>query len=258
MGQAFVVVLREGFEAFLIVAITLTYLHRSAQSHLARAVYWGIVVSIATSALLGFMLLHSPNEAIWEGVFGLVAAVLIGWLVVHMWRAAPRLKRDMEAHLSRATVARTTPAAFVGVFLFTVLMVTREGMETALLLIQIREPEIIMGIVLGLVAAIAMAVAWVRVGHLINLKLFFQVTSVFLLLFVVQILIYSFHELTEAGIFPQSEVLHHFMEPFSPEGVFGKWFPFLMIFVCAVWLLWAWIANGLSTPRHAEKVAGVS
>ena len=61
-------------------------------------------------------------------------------------------------------------------------------------------------------------------GHLINVKRFFQVTGIFLLLFMVQVGIYSFHEFSEAGLLPNSEVLHHATEKFSPDGLYGKWF----------------------------------
>ena len=245
MLQAFVVVLREGFEAFLIVAMTVAYLRKTQQQGLIPAVNWGIGASVVSSAILGFLLLQGANESLWEGVSGIIAAFLVTWLVIHMWRTAPRFKQDMEDHLSKKTVGKTTKAALLGVFLFTVFMISREGMETALLLIQIHEPRIVTGIGLGLLAAGAMAFLWARFGYLINLKLFFQVTAIFLLLFVVQILVYSFHEFTEVGIFPHSEALHIATEPFSPQGLYGKWFSLMMVAVCAVWLLGASLVNRL-------------
>ncbi len=241
MLQAFVVVLREGFEAFLIVAIIVAYLRKTFRLRLIPAVYWGTGVSILTSLALGSLLLKGANQSLWEGIFGLIAAVLVTWLVIHMWKTAPRMKQEMEIRLDHATEGKTSAAAFFGVFLFTVLMITREGMETALLLIQIHDPKIVSGILLGIFAAGAMAFLWGRFGYLINLKLFFQVTAIFLLLFVCQILIYSFHEFTEVGIFPHSEALHRATEPFSSQGLYGRWFSFLMSLVCAGWLAWAWI-----------------
>ena len=62
---------------------------------------------------------------------------------------------------------------------------------------------------------------WSRYGHRVNLALFFQVTAVFLAVFVVQLLIYGFHELTEANIFPYSEPLHWATEPYGPDGRYG-------------------------------------
>src|SRR4029079_7776490 len=99
------------------------------------------------------------------------------------------------------------------------------------------------GAVLGLVAAVAFAIGWAEVGHLFNVKRFFQVTSIFLLLFMVQVAIYSFHELTEAGLLANSEALHVATEKFSPDGLYGKWFSPIMVGICGLWLLGAWLID---------------
>ncbi len=236
MMQAFIVILREGFEAFLIVAIIAAYLKKTNQTVLLPAVYWGIGASVAASAGMGYLLYQGVNGPFWEGVFGLVSAVMVAGLVIHMWKTAPHLKSDMESGIRKATAEKAGLGAWLGVFAFTVLMIAREGMETALLILQIHEAEILSGIFLGILAASAMALLWARFGHRINLKAFFQVTAIFLLMFVVQILIYSFHEFTEAGIIPNSEFLHAATEPFSPDGLYGKWFSLGMVFICAGWL----------------------
>src|SRR4029077_18263374 len=118
-------------------------------------------------------------------------------------------------------------AAYTGVFLFTLLMITREGMETALLmgtlLFQVKAPDIIMGAVGGVAIAAFVASLWSRYGHRVNLGLFFQVTAVFLLVFVIQLLIYAFHELMEANIFPNSAPLHAATEPYGPDGIYGQY-----------------------------------
>ncbi len=251
MLQAFVIVLREGFEGFLIVAIILAYLRKTERLPLIPAVYWGIGASILTSGALGCLLLKGANQSFWEGVSGVAAAVLVTWLVLHMWHTAPQLKRNMEHHLTKATVGRPTRAAFLGILLFTILMISREGTETALLLIQVHEPKIVTGILLGLLAAATMAILWTRLGHLINLKLFFQVTSIFLLLFVAQILVYSFHEFTEAGVFPHSEKLHAATEVFSPQGKYGKWFSLITVGVSALWLCGAKLREWMRRPNSA-------
>lgn len=247
MLQAFVIVLREGFEAFLIVAITLAYLGKTGRPQLIPTVYAGILTSVFASAGLGYWLYQGANGPFWEGMFALLSAILIGWFVIHMWRMAPHLKQDMEKQLTKATAGKQTRVAHIGVFLFTVFMISREGMETALLLMQIHTSEIVTGMVLGLIAVIAMALLWLKFSYRINLKLFFQITAIFLILFVVQVLIYSFHEFTEAGIFPNSEALHTATEPYSPDGLYGKWFSLGMVFVCGVWLLGAWAKDFIFT-----------
>ena len=249
MLQAFVIVLREGFEAFLIVAIIMAYLRKVHRLNLMPAVHWGILASVLASAGLGYLLLQGVlRQALWEGIFGLVSAVLVAWFVIHMWQTAPYLKKDMETRLNDVTTGKPAPKALLGIFLFTLFMISREGMETALLLLQIHEPQIVAGSLLGILAAAGMAFFWACFGHLINLKLFFQVTAIFLLLFVAQILIYSFHEFTEAGVLPYSEALHTATEAFSPQGLYGKWFSLWMVGVCAAWLLGAGIFQSKSRP----------
>ncbi len=252
MLQAFIVVFREGFEGFLIAAIILAYLKKTQKLSLIPAVYWGIAFSILASVGLGYWLWQGANGPLWEGVFGVISAILIAWLVIHMWQTAAHLKQDMENRMSEVTTQTTSRVAYFGTFLFTAFMISREGMETALLLMQIHEAKIVTGIFLGILAAAAMAFAWARFGHLIDLKRFFQVTSIFLLLFVVQILIYAFHEFTEAGILPNSDWLHAATEPFSPEGLYGKWFTLLMIGACAMWLFAAWFADRISNLSMAK------
>src|SRR5215467_8320844 len=236
MLQAFIVVFREGFESFLIVGIILAYLRRIGRHQLIPAMYWGIGASLIASAGLGYMLSKGVNESLWEGIFGVATIVLVGSLVIHMWKAGAHMKRDMEGRLSRISAQSSKGWALAGVFLFTLVMITKEGMETVLMLFQIHDANLVTGIVLGVIGATAISWAWVHLGHLINVKRFFQVTSIFLLLFMVQIGIYSFHEFSEARVLPNSEALHDATEPFSPDGIYGKWFSVVAIGACAVWL----------------------
>jgi len=236
MFNALMIVFREGFEAFLTVAIIMAYLRKTDRDWLRPAVYAGIGVSVIASFALGW-LLQSVNQPLWEGVLGLVAAVLVATFVIHMWRTAPRMKREMETSLDRYSSPASRFLAVAGVFAFTLLMVTREGMETALMLIQVRNGRFIIGSLLGILAAAAMSWAWAHFGHRINVRRFFQVTGLFLLLFTVQIIFYSIHEFSEAELLPNNEAIHLATEPFSPVGLYGKWFSVLMVGVCAAWLL---------------------
>src|SRR5206468_5625313 len=222
MIPALIIVFREGFEAFLTVAIILAYLRKTGREWLRPAVYWGIAASVIASFVLGWELMR-VNQSLWEGVLGIVAAVLVASFVVHVWRTAPHMKRDMETHLGTASTQSSRLLATAAVFGFTLLMVTREGMETALMLIQVRNGRFIIGSLLGIGAAALMSWAWAHYGHRINVKRFFQVTGLFLLLFTVQIVFYAIHEFSEAGLLPNSEAIHNATEPFSPVGVYGKW-----------------------------------
>lgn len=271
MLNSFIIVLREGFESFLLVAVILAYLSKSGQRWLNPTVYVAIAIALAASGGLAYVLYTGldeatvqaifgstiggyvsyffANEAMREAILGVVAVVMVGTLVIHMWRSGPKIQQHMSERLSAATSKSSRLAAVLGVFLFTFLMITREGMETALMLLQVKDPNVINGALLGLGAAILFAIGWARFGHLINMKRFFQVTGIFLLLFMVQVAIYSFHEFTEAGVLPNSEALHHATEKFSPDGLYGKWFSPIMVGVCGLWLAGAWLLD-----RRAKQV----
>ncbi len=238
MLPALVIVFREGFESFVTVAIILAYLRKTGRDWLRPSVYWGIVASLVASGALGYELSRVSEQSLWEGILGLVAAFLVASFVVHVWRTAPTMKRDMETRLEAASSRDSSPLAMIGVFLFTLLMVTREGMEAALLLIQVRSNQgMLIGSLAGLAAAALMSWAWAHYGHRINIKRFFQVTGLFLLLFTIQIVFYAIHELSEANVLGRwSEAIHNATEPYSPVGYYGKWVSIGMLGLCAAWL----------------------
>ena len=91
MLQAFVITLREGLEAFLIVAISLAYLRKSGRAELVPAVRWGIALSILISIGGAFLFQRAANHALWEGILCLAAAISVASLTVHMWRTARRV-----------------------------------------------------------------------------------------------------------------------------------------------------------------------
>ncbi len=239
MLQAFVITLREGLEAFLIVAISLAYLKKTGRQVLVPAIHWGIAVSILLSIGAGLLLARARNQSLWEGVLGIGAAFLVASLTVHMWRAGRHMKREIEGKLE-ASSERVGAAAFWGVFSFTLLMITREGMETAMLmnalLFQVKALSITAGAVGGTLAAAFIAFLWSRFGYRVNLSRFFQVTAVFLLVFVVQLFIYGFHELAEANVLPHSEVLHAATEPYGPDGIYGHYLTYMLVVLPVAWL----------------------
>src|SRR5688572_22013014 len=272
MLNSFIIVLREGFESFLLVAVILSYLAKSGQKWLNSSVYLAIAMGLAASAGLGYLLVSGVdqtrleqlfgetigaytgqflgNEALREGVLGLVAMLMVGTLVIHMWRTGPKLRERMHHRLGEMSSRSSRWTALAGVFLFTFLMITREGMETALMLMQVRNSQLVTGALLGLGAAVLFAWAWARFGHLINVKRFFQVTGIFLLLFMVQVGIYSFHEFSEAGLLPNSDMLHTATEKLSPDGLYGKWFSVLMVAVCGLWLVVGWLMDRMQSQTQ--------
>src|SRR6476660_514202 len=203
MINALIIVFREGFEAFLTVAIIFAYLRKTGRDWLRPAVYWGIAVSVVASFGLGW-LLQTINQPMWEGILGLVAAVLVASFVIHVWRTAPRMTEMMETRLESHSSHQSRALAIAAVFGFTVLMV-----------IQVRQAHFWLGCGLGIAAAATMSWAWAHYGHRINVKRFFQVTGLFLLLFTIQILFYSIHEFSEAEVLGRwSEAVHNATEPY--------------------------------------------
>jgi high-affinity iron transporter len=193
------------------------------------------------------LLARASNQALWEGVLALAAAVLVLSLIIHMWRAGKRMKHQIERRLEVSS-SRVGRGAFFGVLGFTLLMITREGMETALLmntlLFTVQAPLILGGAVAGTLVAAFIAFLWSRYGHRVNLARFFQVTAVFLLVFVVQLFIYGFHELTEANLFPGSEALHWATEPYGPDGVYGQYLTYLLVLLPLGWLAVSSLGGG--------------
>ncbi len=280
MLNSFIIVMREGFESFLLVAVILAYLRKSGQKWLTSSVFVAIALALAASAGLAYVLNTGvddatvqrmfgsfiggyisqffANEALREAVLGAIAVVMVGTLVIHMWRHGPKVQQRMRERLSAVSSKGSSVAAVAGVFLFTFLMITREGMETALMLMQVKDPNLISGALLGLLAAIVFAFGWAKFGHLINIRRFFQVTGIFLLLFMVQVSIYSFHEFSEAGLLPNSDYLHQATEKFSPDGLYGKWFSPIMIGFCALWLLGAWLIDRRKATQTTSSPTRVS
>jgi high-affinity iron transporter len=253
MWQGFTIALREGIEAFLIIALTLSYLRRTGRIGLSRAVYAGIAVSVVTCVAAGFVFARAENQPLWEGILALIAAVLVGSLLVYMKRVSARLRSDIERRIEASAGAATAGRAYWGVFLFTLLMITREGMETVLLvttaLFQMKSSAVFLGLLLGVGAAALIAVAWTRLGKGVDLRALLNVSAVFLFLFLIQLVLYGVHELSEAGIFPASQAVHDATESLGPEGKWGQLLAYTLAVIPTVWLTALWLKRRLSRNR---------
>lgn len=254
MGQILLITLREGIEMFLIVAIAATYLRKTGRAALVPAVGWGTGFAVLASVILGVWLAEVAVAPKWESLLALVAAVLVISMVVYMLGAAKHLRRHIGEKLD-AAAARPGSAAWLGVFLFVVLMVTREGMETAFLTASLfRQTEtepFVWGALAGLGLAAGLAWAWVKYGERVNLPLFFRVTSVFLVLFAVQLVIYAFHEATEANMLPLDNAYWHIAtEPYGPEGQYGALLTYGLVLVPAAWMMAATLRHRAARFKH--------
>lgn len=205
MLETFIIMWRESVEAFLIVAIAIAYLQTTGRRNLLKSVYAGIAAAVAVSAYAAYALQEFAQSEFTEGVLSLVAGAFVLSLTIYVARNAANIKGDIEKNIDRGA-AKTGVAAYIGVFLFTVLMIAREGAEAALLIAIIAEDytvgAVFAGCALGLLATAAIAFAWLRYSHKINLKRFMQATSIFLGLFATHLMIYGFHELTETQSIP--------------------------------------------------------
>jgi high-affinity iron transporter len=254
MWQGFTIALREGIEAFLIVALTLAYLKRTGRPALARAVYAAIGVSVVTCAAAGLLFSKAANQPLWEGILALVAAALVGSLLFYMKRVSKHLKTDIEARIEARASSVSAGRAFWGVFAFALLMITREGMETALLVatafFQLRSAAVVAGLGLGLLGAIAIGFLWTRLGKGVDLKTILNVSAVFLAIFLVQLILYGIHELAEARLFPSSQAIHDATEILGPDGLVGHLLAYALAVIPTLWL------GSLWWKRHRAAAGG--
>src|SRR5258708_3278214 len=201
MLQAFIITLREGVEAALIVGITLAYLAKIGRNDLRKSVYAALSAAFAGSIAVAVVLSRlNLNQDIFEGWVMLVAAVFVVTMIVFMMRTGRKLKGEIESKVG--LFARGD--AGIGLFLFVFLMVLREGVETVLILsaVTLNSNELMsfIGTVLGVVVAILFGVMFVKGSVKINLQKFFRVTTAILFLVAAQLLISGLHDLSENGV----------------------------------------------------------
>jgi FTR1 family protein len=206
MFQSFVIALREGVEAALIVGIVLGHLRKTGRESWSRVVYWGLAAALVASIVGAFLLSRMEiNQEALEGWLMLAGALFVSSMAVWMWRTGRYLKREIETKLTRLA-ENPSRGAVLGLFLFVFLMVFREGMETVLFLaaVSLRTSELLnfMGGLLGLAAAVGLGVALFKGSLKVNLRKFFTVTTLVLLVIAAQLLVSGVHELSEARIIP--------------------------------------------------------
>jgi high-affinity iron transporter len=205
MLQAFIITLREGVEAALIVGITLAYLAKIGRNDLRKAVYAALAAAFAGSIGVAVVLSRfNLNEDIFEGWVMLVAAVFVVTMIVFMMKTGHKLKGEIESKVG--LFARGD--AWIGLFIFVFLMVLREGAETVLILsaVTLNSSELLsfIGTVMGIIVAVLFGVMFVKGSVKINLQKFFRVTTAILFLVAGQLVISGLHELSENGVLPSS------------------------------------------------------
>src|SRR5215813_1795990 len=225
MFESLVVTLREGVEAALIVAIVLGYLKKIGRSDLAKSAYVGLAAGAGLAVAAGILFRRFEiSEDLWlEGWGMLIASIFVATMVIWMWRTASRLKGEIENRISHAASNASAGFSF-GVFIFVFLMVAREGIETVLFLGAVRfnttEMMNFVGGLIGLGLAIAFGILFVKGSIRINLRKFFSITSVILLVVAAQLFISGLHELSESLVLPSSEREMAIIGPIVKNQVF--------------------------------------
>ena len=227
MLQSFIILFRETLEVALVIGIVLGYLVRSGQREYRKSVYFGLAAGVAASVLgaVGFQLLAGGfggrAEEIFEGITMLAGAILLTTLIVWIMR-----KSAQTAELERKVANRIDGSRRAGLFLLIFFAVLREGIESVIFLSAARfasGENNLLGAGLGLAAAVVLGLLLFRGALRVNLRSFFTVTNVLLILFAAGLVTGGVHELQEAGVIPI--VVEHVWD-INP-GVVGEGYPVL-------------------------------
>ena len=208
MAAAALIALREGLEAALIVGIVLGYLRRIGYMEGRRSVWAGVIVAVVASLGVAFFIqlvgkeLEGRAEEIFEGATMFLAVGVLTWMIFWMRSQARQIKPSLERNVQDAVETGTK----WGLILVAFIAVFREGVETALFLSAAAFASDGQGTLIG--AALGLAAA-ILIGYLsyvstmkLNIRLFFNITSVLLLLFAAGLLAHGIHEFQEAGLIP--------------------------------------------------------
>lgn len=237
MLSAFLISLREGVEASLVVGIILVYLSRTGRQNLAKFVWYGVAAAAALSLAVAVALERwQVSQDGFEGVLLLVAAFFVVTMIIWMNRVARHLKKDIEQKVE-AYAARAGQAAGWGIFLFVFLMVVREGVELALILRAVELSsaglQTWIGTVAGIGASVAVGLFFFKGTLRVPLHRFFAVTSVILMLVAFQLALTGLHELSESRWLPSSKGEMALIGPI----VNNEFFFFVFIFGAAALLV---------------------
>ena len=256
MVANFLIGLREGLEAALVVSILIAYLVKTNRQQLLPRVWAGVAVAVVVSLGFGALLTFGPKgltftaqEAI-GGSLSIVAVGLVTWMIFWMARTARSLSGDLRSAVDRAAEHSTWSLAIVAM-----LAVGREGLETAIFIWAATQAaagttgstaQPLVGAVLGLAVAVVLGYLIYRGAVKINLSKFFTWTGVFLIFVAAGVLSYGVHDLQEAGILPGLNTLAFDVSNIVPptswygtvlKGVFN-FSPATTVLEATVWVLY--------------------
>lgn len=268
MLSTFLIALREGLEAALIVGILVAYLVKTLRSHLLPFLWAGVTVAILASFALGGFLsftsaeLTARGEEFFAGTTSFLAVGFVTWMVFWMKRAARGLRDELHGKVDSAVGAG---ALAIAVTAF--VAVVREGLETALFIYTNFKTvgaasSATIGLILGLVLAVALGYLIYNRSVRINLSKFFQVTGTALVIVAAGVLSYGIHEYQELGWLPGVESFIWDVTSWMPQdsviasllaGSIGfdtttSWLQFLVAGLYIAIVLWLYLK-----PARASK-----
>lgn len=210
MISNYLIGLREGLEAALVVSILITYLVRTNRQNRIVNVWVGVFSALSISLVFGGLLTYTrfsllntfQAQELFGGVMSIIAVALVTWMIIWMRDTGARINAELQGKLEDALqggVFTVAIMAFVAVI--------REGLETALFFFSAVQAagstvEPVIGFTLGVVTAVVLGYLLYRRAVKINLKKFFTVTGYFLILVAAGVLSYGMHDLQEAGALP--------------------------------------------------------
>jgi high-affinity iron transporter len=229
MLSTFVIALREGLEAALIVGILVAYIVRTDRRHLLKPLWTGVAAAILASLALGAILsftsaeLTSRGEELFAGATSFIAVGLVTWMVFWMKRTARTLRDQLHGKVDSAITGGSISLALVAFF-----AVVREGLETALFIYTNFKTvgaasSATVGLVLGLALAVALGYLIYNRSVKINLSKFFTITGVALIIVAAGVLSYGIHEFQELGFLPGPDTFIWDVTPWiAKESILGS------------------------------------
>ena len=274
----YLVGLREGLEASLVVVILVAYLVKSGRRHLLGRIWLGVAAAIAISLAFGAALTYGPRGLTFEaqeaigGTLSIVAVGFVTWMIFWMARSARSLSGDLKSHVDRAADASRASLVVVAM-----LAVGREGLETALFLWAATQAASsgegsssapLIGAGLGLLTAVVIACLLYRGALSLNLSKFFTWTGGFLIFVAAGVLAYGVHDLQESGVLPGlNSLAFDVSEQIPPSSWIGtvlkgtfNFSPATTWFELAVWVAYIAIVLPMFIVRvrapHPPKASG--
>jgi high-affinity iron transporter len=249
--SAFLVALREGVEAALVVGIILVYLSRTGRAHFSRYVWTGVAAAAVLSLAVAIALERwNISQDGFEGMLLLVAAFFVITMIIWMNRVARHLKREIEQKVE-VYASRSGSAAGWGIAAFSFLMVVREGVELALILRAVELSseglQTWIGTAAGIAAAVAVGLFFFKGTLRVPLHRFFAFTTVILMLVAFQLALTGLHELSEARWLPSSKTEMAILGPIVRNELFF----FVFIFgAAALMILREWQSVSQQAAAH--------